>query len=429
MALELGRIPIEEVSWGRATHIEGKVLHINREELIENSWGGDSRITSIGADLAIPGESVRIIPIKDVIQPRVKVEGSGGIFPGLVSGVEKVGNGRTLVLEGCSVMTVGQIVGFQEGMLDMTGPGAQYSSFSKLLNVVLVTEVKKGINKQEHEEALRLAGLRAAAYLGEAGRFITPEEIDCFDTHETLEARGTKSNLPKVAYIYMLLSQGLLHDSYLYGQDLKTLQPTLILPTEVMDGAVVSGNCVSACDKNTTYHHLNNPIIEELSKRDGVDLHFAGVVVTNANVTLSDKEQSSRYTAKLVEQLNVDGVIISKEGFGNPDADVMMNCAKIEERGISTVLISDEFAGSDGSSQSLADAHPRANALISVGNANMLITLPPMDKVIGDVQILQRLAGGQPNGLSKDGEITAELQVVLGATNELGFEALSCKEI
>ncbi len=59
----------------------------------------------------------------------------------------------------------------------------------------------------------------------------------------------------------------------------------------------------------------------------------------------------------------------------------------------------------------------------------MPITLPPMDRVIGDVQVLQRLAGGQPDSLSKDGEITAELQVILGATNEFGFEALSSKEI
>jgi sarcosine reductase len=426
MALELGRIPIEEIRWGHATRIEEKVLHIHREELIEKTWGSDSRITAMDVDLALPGESVRIIPIKDVIQPRVKVEGAGGIFPGLISGMDKVGNGKTLVLEGCSVVTVGQIVGFQEGMLDMAGPGAQYSSFSKLLNVVLHIDVKKGIAQREHEEALRLAGLRAAAYLGEAGRSMTPKTIELF---EGLESRRTKSSLPKVAFVYMLLSQGLLHDTYLYGQDLKALQPTLILPTEAMDGAVVSGNCVSACDKNTTYHHMNNPIIEELSRRDGKDLHFAGVVVTNANVTLLDKEQSSSYTAQLVEQLGVDGVIISKEGFGNPDADAMMNCAKIEERGISTVLITDEFAGADGGSQSLADAHPRANALVSVGNANMTITLPPMEKVIGDVQILQRLAGGLPDGLSSDGEITVELQVILGATNELGFEALSSKEI
>ena len=59
----------------------------------------------------------------------------------------------------------------------------------------------------------------------------------------------------------MLQTQGLLHDTYVYGVDAKKTISTFIYPTEVMDGAIVSGNCVSACDKNTTYHHLNNPVL------------------------------------------------------------------------------------------------------------------------------------------------------------------------
>ena len=427
MALELGRIPVEDVEWGRRTLMEGKVLRINREELIEKAGGGDPRITSIDADIARPGESVRIIPIKDVIEPRVKVNGRGGMFPGLISGVETVGEGRTHVLEGCSVLTVGRIVGFQEGMIDMSGPGARYTSFSRLLNIALVIGVKEGISQHEHEEALRLAGLRAAVYLGEAGRGVEPADVRHFETKSPFQLNGGERDLPRVAYLYMLLSQGLLHDSYLYGRDMKTVLPTLIMPTEVMDGAIVSGNCVSACDKNTTYHHQNNPIIDELYWRDGKDLHFVGTVVGNANVTLKDKERSADYAVKLVEMLGAAGVVISKEGFGNPDADAMMYCARLEEKGIATTIITDEFAGNDGKSQSLADTTPRADALVSVGNANELVMLPHMDKVIGDVKIIEKMAGGQPGSLSERG-ITAELQVIVGATNELGFERLSSRE-
>jgi glycine reductase len=427
MVLELGRIPIEQVEWSPKTVIEGKVLHINRKELIQKTRGDDPRITSIEADIARPGESTRIIPVKDVIEPRVKVEGSGGMFPGLISGGETVGDGRTHVLQGCSVVTAGQIVGFQEGMIDMSGPGADYTSFSKLLNVVLVIEAKEGISRHEHEEAVRLAGLRAAVYLGEAGRDCKPAHMDRFELRRSFGPSGGGPDLPKVAYVYMLLSQGLLHDTYLYGWDAKTILPTLIVPTEVMDGAVVSGNCVSACDKNTTYHHQNNSIIGELFRRNGIDLHFVGTVVTNANVRLMDKERSSDYTAKLVELLGANGAIISKEGFGNPDADVMMYCAKIEEKGISTVLITDEFAGIDGGSQSLADTTPRADAVVSVGNANELITLPPMKRVIGDIRVIEKMAGRISDGLTKEGGITAELQVIVGSTNELGFELLSSR--
>jgi len=38
--------------------------------------------------------------------------------------------------------------------------------------------------------------------------------------------------LPKVAYVYMLQSQGLMHDTYVYGVDAKKILPTLIYPTE-----------------------------------------------------------------------------------------------------------------------------------------------------------------------------------------------------
>lgn len=427
MKLELGRIRVRDVVWGRKTLIQDRVLQVNREELIEVTRGHDSRIGPVDAEIARPGESVRIIPIKDAIEPRVKVAGRGGMFPGLISGVESVGAGRTHVLEGCSVLTVGRIVGFQEGMIDMWGAGAEFSSFSRLLNICLVIEPREGLSKHEHEEALRMAGLRAAVYLGEAGRHLEPDELAPYESESFNGKSGRRSELPRIAYLYMLLSQGLLHDTYLYGRDMKTVLPTLLHATEVMDGAIVSGNCVSACDKNTTYHHQNNSIIDELFKRSGKELTFAGTVVTNANVTLKDKERSAEYAVKLLEMLDVDGVVISKEGFGNPDADAMMLCQRLEERGIATTLVTDEFAGADGQSQSLADTTPRANALVSVGNANEIVVLSRPDVVIGNEQIIERMAGGQAGSLSERG-LRAELQVILGATNELGFERLSSRD-
>jgi len=204
--------------------------------------------------------------------------------------------------------------------------------------------------------------------------------------------------------------------------------PTFMHPTEVMDGAIVSGNCVSACDKNTTYHHLNNPVIHDLLKRHGKDLCFVGCVITNENVTLLDKQRSSDLTAKLVEYLGVDGVIISEEGFGNPDTDLIMNCTKIERKGIKTVLITDEYAGRDGTSQSLADASPLADAIVSAGNANALITLPPMERVIGSLEPAEVIAGGFKGNRNADGSLTVELQAIIGATNELGFNRLTARE-
>jgi hypothetical protein len=59
MGVELGHIASEEIEWGRKTHIEETILHLDREELISKTWGGYPRITFIKAENAKPGESIR----------------------------------------------------------------------------------------------------------------------------------------------------------------------------------------------------------------------------------------------------------------------------------------------------------------------------------------------------------------------------------
>jgi glycine reductase len=426
--LEVGLITIKDIQFADKTEVKNSTLHINKDELAKIA-GDDPRIKSVEIFLAKPGESTRILPVKDVVEPRVKVEGPGGIFPGFMTGVEQVGSGRTHVLKGSAVVTTGKIVGFQEGIIDMSGVGAEYTPFSKTYNVVVKVEPLDEIKQHEHEVVVRLAGLRAANYLGLAGKDMQPDELNTYETKPLLEQAGQYPNLPKVAYVYMLQTQGLLHNTFYYGVDVRQIVPTFMYPTEIMDGAIISGNCVSACDKNPTYIHANNPVIQELYAEHGKTINFLGCIITNENVTLEDKERSSNMTAKLIEFLGAQAVIISEEGFGNPDADLVMNCNKIEKLGIKTVLITDEYAGQDGASQSLADSTPLGNACVTAGNANEVVTLLPMDLVIGYPETANVIAGGWEGSLAKDGSITTEIQVIIGATNELGFGYLTSKEL
>ncbi|MCI0502877.1 MAG: glycine/sarcosine/betaine reductase component B subunit [Fusobacteria bacterium] len=426
MQLKIGNIFIDDVQFGNATEVKGDILYVNKDEFLAEA-GADERIASVDVYLAKPGEETRIIPVKDVIEPRVKVEGQGGIFPGFMSDVEQVGNGITNVLKGAAIVTTGRIVGFQEGIIDMSGPGAEFTPFSKTNNIVLKVEPIEGIGQHEHEEIVRLAGFRAAIYVGKAGKDIEPNEVKVFETKPLAEQINEYKDLPKVAYVYMLQTQGLLHDTYVYGVDAKKIIPTFLYPTEVFDGAIVSGNCVSACDKNPTYVHMNHPVIEELYAGHGKDYNFLGCIITNENVTLMDKERSSNMTAKLVEFLGVDAVIISEEGFGNPDADLVMNCNKITKKGIKTVLITDEYAGQDGGSQSLADSTPLGDAVVTGGNANEIIKLPVMKNVIGYPEVAEVIAGGFQGSLNEDGSIIVELQAITGATSEVGYGYLSAK--
>lgn len=426
MRLEIGNVLIKDVQFGQETKVENGVLYVNKEDII-NLCKEDENIKSVDVEIARPGESVRITPVKDVVEPRVKVEGPGGVFPGILSKVDVVGSGKTNVLKGCAVMTTGKIVGFQEGIVDMTGPGAQYTPFSKTNNIVVIAEPVDGLKQHEHEKALRYCGFKTAAYLAEAARNLTPDETEVYETLPLMEGAEKFKGLPRVAYVQMLQSQGLLHDTYVYGVDAKQIVPTILYPTEVFDGAIISGNCVSSCDKNPSYVHMNNPVVKELYKEHGKTINFVGMIITNENVYLADKERSSNWTAKLTRYLDLDGAVVSKEGFGNPDTDLIMNCKKIEGQGVKTVIITDEYAGRDGASQSLADADKAADAVITGGNANELIELPKMDKVIGHPEFIDTIAGGFDGSLKADGSVTVEIQAITGATSEVGFGYLTAR--
>ncbi|MDY3870929.1 MAG: glycine/sarcosine/betaine reductase component B subunit [Clostridiaceae bacterium] len=430
MKLELGYIQMKDIQFSKECKVENGTLFVNADEVRAFVYEDDdvkACVKSVEFDIAKPGESVRITPVKDVIEPRVKVEGPGGVFPGVISKVDTVGSGKTHVLRGMAVITAGKIVGFQEGIIDMSGPGAQYTPFSKLLNLVLVCEPVEGVRQHEYEHAVRLVGLRAATFIGELGREVTPDETKTFETYGIKEGIEKLPGLPRVAYVHMLQSQGLLHDTYVYGVDAKRSLTTIINPTETMDGAILSGNCVSACDKNTTYHHQNNPVVAELFAAHGKTLNYVCNIITNENVYLADKQRSSDWTAKLCRLLDLDGAIVSQEGFGNPDTDLIMNTKKIELQGVKTTIITDEYAGQDGKSQSLADADPLADAVVTGGNANEVIILPKMDKVIGMLDYVDVIAGGHAGSLREDGSIEAELQVITGATNEMGFNCMSAR--
>ena len=426
MKLELRRIHIKDIQFGKETSVKDGVLTVNEEELI-NKLKEDQRIKDIKVDIARPGERVRIIPVKDVIEPRVKIEGDGNGFPGVSTKMAQLGEGKVNVLYGAAIVTVGDIVGFQEGVIDMWGEGGKWTPFSKTYNLVVDITPVEGLDPHSHETTVRLAGLKASEFIGEAGRNVEPDEILTYEIGSHAEETAKYPNLPKVLYVEMLISQGLLHDGYVYGVNSQKILPTLLHPNEELDGAVISGNCVAACDKITTYQHQNNSVILDLYAQHGKTINFMGVILTPELTTLEGKFRTCDYTAKLCKMIGADGVIVSEEGYGNPDSDLLMICKRLEDAGIKTVLITDECSGRDGMSQPLADTAKEAVAVVSGGNVSHVVTLPPADRVIGNPEAIATLAGGWDGALLEDGTMMCELNAVIGSTSEIGYHNLTVK--
>jgi len=180
LKLEVGYIQIRDISLADKSRIDDGVLYINAKELEELALE-DEHLEAVSFDVAKPGESVRITPVKDVIEPRAKVEGPGDVFPGVVTKMSTVGSGKTHVLRGAAVVTVGKIVGFQEGIIDMAGLGAEYTPFSATNNLVVNFTPKEGLTAHEYEAAIRKAGLKIAYALGKLGVSYKPDETKVYE--------------------------------------------------------------------------------------------------------------------------------------------------------------------------------------------------------------------------------------------------------
>ena len=397
MKLELRKIAIKDVCFDKECKIVDGCLHVDPAKL-EDLVLEDSRVKSVSFDLARPGESVRIVPVKDVIEPRAKLEG-GETFPGLFrEDMQEAGEGITYALSGCAVTTTGPIVGFQEGVIDMSGPGAEYTVYSQINHVVMIIEKQDYVDQHDHEAVVRLAGIKVARFLGTVG-------FDCEDYESEV------------------------YEWNFYGRDAKVMVPTMITPLEVMDGALVSGNCVSPGSKTTTYMHQNNAVIKELFKIHGKEINFVGIVLNPLMTTLKEKFRDRMLTVRQVKMLGADGAIISQEGFGNPTTDLMIVCQELEQNGIKTVLISNEDAGVDGMSEPLPDSVQEANAIVSTGNSNATVMLPAMEKTIGNIKEVERVCGGNVNSIQEDGRLLLEIHGIMGSHNLQGNTKLGAVTI
>ncbi|MGM0369492.1 MAG: glycine/sarcosine/betaine reductase component B subunit [Bacillota bacterium] len=441
MRLEMNNFPVEDVVFGEETSYQDKVLTINKEEALK-VVKKDDHITEADIKIARPGEEKRIVPVKEAIEPRYKEDGS--IFPGVIDDVEQVGEGATAALKGCSVLAVGKHWGsFGDGLIDMSGDGAKYTLFSELVNICLVADTDEEFERDEQQKknhALRWAGHRLAKYLGTAVKDLEAEESEqeLFELDPITKRSEEESELPSVVYVMQPQSQieELGYNDLVYGWDTNRMLPTLMHPNEILDGAIIGGSYMCCSSKWSTYDFQNCPTIKRLYEEHGKTVNFLGVIMSNLNVALEQKERAAMFVQQLATSLGTDAAIIAEEGYGNPDADFIECFKLLEEAGIKTVGMTNECTGTDGYSQPLVALDEAADAIVSCGNVSALIELPPMETVIGELESLKRdgLAGGWEDdeklgpSVREDGSIIMANDSMFCGDGILGWSPKTMKE-
>lgn len=440
MKLEIGNFEVKDVVFGDKTSFENSVLTINKEEAIE-FIKEDPHITSIEIEIAKPGDDTRIVPIKEAVEPRVRVDGRA-LFPGVTGELAPTGEGMVHALKGVSVLGVGGTWGsFGDGLVDMSGEGQKYTLFGSLINVCLVIETDEDYEYHEQQKknhAIRWASHLFAEYLGKTVKDLEPDTIDTYDLPPVRNRGQEIEDLPSVVLVLQPQSQmeEMGYNDLVYGWDLNHFVPTFMHPNEVLDGALISGSFMPASSKWATYDMQNFPTILELYKEHGKTLNFLGVIMSNLNVSLEQKERSAIFVANIAKSLGADGAIVTEEGYGNPDTDYIRCIVALEDVGVKVVGISNECTGRDGASQPLVVLDEKANALVSSGNVSTMIELPPVGKVIGCLEALGRdgLSGGWAHdeilgpSVREDGSIIMENNAMFCGDQIAGWSTKTMKE-
>lgn len=440
MRLEIGNFYVKDIVFGNELSYEDGILTIEKEAAL-NYIRQDERITEAELYIAKPGDQIRMCPVKEAIEPRVRPDGRSA-FPGYTGDMTRAGEGVTYALKNCSVLVVGRHWGgFQDGIIDMSGEGQKYTLFGQLMNIVLVADTNEEFEKHEQQkknDALRRAGHKLAEYIANCVKELEPEETEVFDLGAMIKRGEEVEKLPSVVYVMQPQSQmeELGYNDLAYGWDMNRMLPTVMHPNEVLDGAIVSGSFMPVSSKWSTYDFQNCPNIKALYKEHGKTINFLGVIMSNLNVALEQKERAALYVAQIANTLGADGAVVAEEGYGNPDADFVGCIVALEDAGVKTVGISNECTGRDGQSQPLVTLDEKCDAIVSCGNVSELIELPPMETVLGELQALGRdgLSGGwaadeklRPS-VREDGSIIMENNSMFCGDQVCGWSPKTMKE-
>lgn len=433
MHLEIADFPVREIRLGGSYRYRSGVLDVDREGLLA-LVRRDERIGEASLETVAPGEATRISGIRDIVEPRAKMGSGAQVFPGALGAIEGVGGGVTHRLSGMTVVATAAYEGTiragtgvqRSGILDMWGPGARSSRFSKFVHLVLILRLCEGLGEFEAHSVIQKAEFTVAHKLASLTQGLEPA------SRERFELAGTSGPRPRVVLIQGCITNGGQPHSGVsyYGLPIRESLPTWIHPNELFDGAMTTNTTRGIGYYPTTWDWQNHPLALELYRQQAASrLSFAGVLVERISYdTIPGKEVAAHTTAQLAAQIGADAALMTWLGSGNAFVDVMLTLRACERRGIKTTLVTYEYGGKDGVDSPLLYYTPEADAVVSTGSRDRWIDLPAAEKVIGPYQEIRVLSYPGAPATPAGAALTLDARdMVIGGVDIWGGDAQVCK--
>ncbi|MGH7795950.1 MAG: glycine/sarcosine/betaine reductase component B subunit [Candidatus Binatia bacterium] len=434
MKLEIAEFPVRQIRLGHRFKYENQILEVDEAALIALVLE-DARVTDATIGVAAPGEKTRITGIRDIVEPRYKVSGSGQVFPGILGAVENVGEGRTHRLSGMTVVAAAEYEGTiragttvqRSAVLDMSGPGAEVSRFSSFLHLVVSFKVLPTLGELDAHGAIQSAEYKVAQCLARITAEL-PAVKTC-----TYDLSKKNPDLPDV-----MLIQGCITDPQhvhsgvgYYGLSLRNSLATFVHPNELFDGALTVDTTRSGRGYYpTTWDWQNHPLVLELFAAHGETLNFGGVILQRIRFeTNHGKEVGAQNAARLAKTLGADGALVTWIGGGNAFVDVMFTVRACEQAGIKTTLVTYENGGKEGKDSPVLFYLSEADAVVSTGALDRTLELPAMDKVIGPYEQIKIFPFPGAAPVPAHGALSLEARdVMIGGADIWGEGRFRCEE-
>lgn len=432
MRLELAQFPVKEIRFGPVFGYEAGTLQVDRQALVDMVLQ-DWRVEDASLAIVYPGEKARVTGIRDIVEPRVKVAGDGQVFPGTLSAVEHVGEGRTHALSGMAVIATAWYEGTvraglavqRSALLDMWGPGAATSRYSSLIGLVLVMRLKTALSDLEAHEAIQGAELKLARRLAEVTIGLEPHRVELFDLS------ASRPDLPA-----LLLIQGCLTDSHnvhsgvsYYGLPIRDSLATFVHPNELIDGAITVTATRAVGHFPITWDWQNHPLALGLCREHGQRFNFLGVILERIQFdTFLGKEVAAHSACQLAATLGAQGALVAWIGSGNAFVELMLTIRACERRGIKTVLVTYEFGGKDGVDSPLLYYLPEADAVVSSGSRDRWLDLPEPERVVGPYAEFSILTYPGAPVVDAKSKITLDARdMLIGGVDNWGSQSWMCR--
>ena len=332
---------IDKVVFGEETKIEGTTLTLrNPEAMCAEAVETEELVYDMKLDIITPDRyneySEAILDIQPIA---TKEEGELG------EGITRTIDGVVMVLSGTDAngVQIGEF-GSSEGEMSTTmmwgRPGAADKGEIFIKGEVTI---KEGTNM---ERPGPLAAHKAFDHITQEIREALKKADDSLvvdtQTIEQFRREGKK----KIVIVKEIMGQGAMHDNLILpSEPVGTLGarpnvdlgnvPVVLSPLEVLDGGIHALTCIGPASKEMSRHYWREPLVIRAMEDEEVDL--VGVVFVGSPQANSEKFYVSRRLGMLVEAMEVDGAVVTTEGFGNNHIDFASHIEQIGMRGVPVV--------------------------------------------------------------------------------------------